>query len=95
MKEDMMVVGITVVDDDTMKLELVPLITTKKRVNLLDIVQGGNANEIIKTIKGEQQYRSVIYQSREWCMKKQVLPFSSMTLEIDTGLQHKQRTHTT
>jgi len=95
MKEDMMIVGMSAINDEVMKLELVPLITTKKKVNILDIAMSGNTDAIMKTIQGEQQHRSILYRTRQWCMEKQILPFSSMTIELDTGENHKKRTGTT
>ena len=95
MKEDMMVVGITAVDEEIMKLELVPLITTKKRVNILDVAMGGNSNAIMKAIKGEQQHRTILYRTKDWVFKNQILPFCSMTLDLDTGDDHKKRIQTT
>lgn len=95
MREDMMVVGITAVDEETMKLELVPLITTKKKVSLFDVVKSGNTNEIIKAVQGEQQHRNVIFRSKEWVFQKRILPFCAMTLDLDTGDDHKEQTHIT
>lgn len=94
MKEDMMCVGITAIDEDTLKLELVPLVQTKKKHNILDLAMTGNTNSIMKAIQGETQHRHIIYRDRQWCMDKQILPFCSMTLEIDTGKHHKKRTGT-
>lgn len=94
MKEDMMCVGIIAVDEETMKLELVPLIQKKKKHNILDLAMSGNTNAVMKAVQGEQQHRHIIFRDREWCMQHRILPFCSMTLEIDTGEQHKERTGT-
>ena len=92
MKEDMMVVGITAVDEDMIEIKLVPLIITKKRVNLLDVARSGNGGAIIKAIKGEQQHRTTIYRSKEWVSKKQITIFSTMTLNLENNDNHKQET---
>ena len=94
MNEHFMVVGITAVNDETMKLELVPLVQTKNKRNILDIALGGDAQQIMKEIQQGEHHRNIIYRSREWCMEKQILPFSSMIMNLDTGENHKKRTDT-
>ena len=94
MKEDMVCIGIKVIDDDTMQLELVPLLKNKKKSNITELAMQGKSRELIKAIQGEQQHRHIIFRDREWCIKKQIIPFCSMTLDIDTSDNHKQRTGT-
>jgi len=94
MKEHLMVVGINAVNEELMKLELVPLAQAKKKNSIIDTVLSGNTQEIMKQIQNNQQQRHVIFVTREWCMRKQILPFCSVTLDLDTSDEHKHRTGT-
>jgi uncharacterized membrane protein len=94
MKEELMVVGINAVNDDIMKLELVPLTQLKQKNNIIDTVLSGNTQEIMKAVQAEQQHRHIIFVTQEWCMRKQIIPFCSVTLEFDTSDDHKQKTDT-
>ena len=90
-----MVVGINAIDEETMKLELVPLIQTKNKPDLLSLAMNGDAQGIMKNLQQNQQHRNIIYRSREWCAKKRILPFTGINLEIDTSNKHKNKTRTT
>jgi len=95
MKEQFMVVGITAIDEENMKLELVPLIQKKHKPDLLSLALGGDAQGLMKTLQENKQHRNIIYRSREWCMNKRIHPFTGINLEIDTSNKHKNKTKTT
>jgi len=94
MEEELMVVGITAVNEETMKLELVPLVKSKKKENILDIALSGNTQQIMKKLEQEKQHRHIIYRSREWCTHKKIMPFTGMTMSLDTSINHKNKTNT-
>lgn len=81
MKVDMMVVGLRVVTDDVMEIELVPLEVAKRKTNIMDLV-GGDAGSVLKAFQSEQQKRSKVYVSRVWCSENNIVPLMSMTLEL-------------
>lgn len=106
MKEDMLVVGVTAITDDIMKLELVPLNLVqikKKPMDLTDaqtkMMNGVSLQEIAKDLKGElvdpdeemRKYRNIIYRSRQWCSDNDIIPFRHLTLEITLGDLAKER----
>jgi len=94
MKQDVMVVGIKALNDELMELELQPLAQVQEKPNLVEMAMGGNIKQMMKTIGQQQRLNHKIIVTREWCMKKQILPFCSMNIEIDTSDNHKKRTGT-
>jgi len=91
MKEDMMVVGIKAVDNETMELELVPLGVLKKKTNVLEAAMSGDIKQVMEAAQQSQQKRNVIYRTRQWCSDNDIIPFRHLTLEIELGELAKER----
>lgn len=91
-RQDMMVVGLKVVTDDVMELELQPLTMVKKKVSPMDLI-GGSVDTLLQGIEKQRQHRDVIYVSRVWCSENNIVPFRSMVLSLE--LADKDRIHET
>jgi len=95
MKEQFMVVAIDAINEETMKLELVPLVESKTKPDILNMALSGDTQGLMKSMQQQKQHRNIIYRSRIWCAEKRILPFTGLTMEIDTSVKHKQKTKTT
>lgn len=83
MKKDMMVVGIKVIEDNLMELELAELVgKVNKKVSVMDLA-GMSAYEAAKHVKGTTFHRDRIYVTREYCSKNNIVPFCSIELEVN------------
>jgi len=91
MKEDMMVVGINAVDNETIELQLVPLGKLKPKANVLEAAMSGDIKQVMEMAQQSQQRRNIIYRTRQWCSDNNIIPFRHITLEIELGDMAKKR----
>jgi hypothetical protein len=83
MKRDMMVVGLQMIEDDLVKLELVELTGKVKRsVGVMELV-GMSAIEAAKHIKGTTYHRDKIYLPFQYCSKNNIHLTSALEVEIN------------
>ena len=87
MKENMMVVALDAVENETMKIELVPLVLTEKKMDLVKLqeqmLSGADMALVMQDAMGQKQYRTIIYKPRIWCSDNKIMPFNHMILDVD------------
>ena len=87
MKQDMMVVALDAVEDEIMKIELVPLVFTEKKMNLVkiqeELLTGKDMVSVIKKAVEQKQQRTIIYKPRKWCSDNKIMLFNYMVLDLD------------
>ena len=81
MKNDMMIVGLNAVEEEIIEIELVPITSVTKKVNLTDLANG-DISDITKALQGQKQYRSKLYLPRIWCSDNNLTLFKSMISNI-------------
>lgn len=91
MKEDMMVVGINAIDNETIELQLVPLGELKPKTNVLEAAMSGNIKQVMEAAQQSQQKRNIIYRTKQWCSDNDIIPFRHLTIEIGLGELAKKR----
>lgn len=93
MKNDMMIVGLNAVDEETIEVELVPVTSITKKVTIGDLV-GGDIADVNRAMQGQKQYRTKIFLPRSWCSSNNLTMFKSMIFDVKpaSGVE-KDRIH--
>lgn len=84
MKENMMIIGAEILDNDVMELTLTPLtIVKKKPINLMDLA-GGNIEQVLREVQGVKTYKTKIFMKIEtWgSLKLKIGDHVSIELEV-------------
>lgn len=90
MKIDMMVSGLKILNDDVMEIELVELAVAKQKTNIMDLISKGDLKQVVNSVgAAAKQHRHRLYISRQWCSDHNILPFSSLEVEINPADKNK------
>jgi len=82
-----MVIALDAVENEIMKIELVPLVFTEKKMDLVKLqeqmLSGKDMALVMQEAIGQKQYRTIIYKPRIWCSDNKIMLFNHMILNLD------------